>query len=427
MKEIVLSQKAERDELLGGRYVSRDGLEKARENLKNNLIKVIIGPRRAGKSVFSIQMLEGLNFAYLNFDDERLTSVSDYDEILKAIRQVYGDSRIILFDEIQNLPNWELFVNRLHRRGFNIIITGSNAHLLSRELSTHLTGRYVQFRIFPFSFSEYLRAKAFVVDDALELKEREGLLLGHLDHYLKNGGYPEIVVKGMDRKDYLTTLFESILFKDIVKRYGVRYPKMLSDLAHYLITNHSNEFSFTKLKNLLNFRSVHTVENYFNYLSEAFLLFSVNRFSFKFKEQIKSPKKVYGYDPGMINAIKFKTGRDLGRSMENLVAVELMRREVDFYYYKSMNGKEVDFVIKEGPKVVQLLQVCYDIDHYPTRKRESISLIKGGKDLGCKDLTILTWEHIAEEEYRGLRINFVPLWRWLLIRDTGIDIPLTGS
>jgi len=427
MKEIVLSQKAERDELLGGRYVSRDGLEKARENLKNNLIKVIIGPRRAGKSVFSIQMLEGLNFAYLNFDDERLTSVSDYDEILKAIRQVYGDSRIILFDEIQNLPNWELFVNRLHRRGFNIIITGSNAHLLSRELSTHLTGRYVQFRIFPFSFSEYLRAKAFVVDDALELKEREGLLLGHLDHYLKNGGYPEIVVKGMDRKDYLTTLFESILFKDIVKRYGVRYPKMLSDLAHYLITNHSNEFSFTKLKNLLNFRSVHTVENYFNYLSEAFLLFSVNRFSFKFKEQIKSPKKVYGYDPGMINAIKFKTGRDLGRSMENLVAVELMRREVDFYYYKSMNGKEVDFVIKEGPKVVQLLQVCYDIDHYPTRKRESISLIKGGKDLGCKDLTILTWEHIAEEEYRGLRINFVPLWRWLLIRDTGIDIPPTGS
>jgi predicted AAA+ superfamily ATPase len=154
MKEIVLSQKAERDELLGGRYVSRDGLEKARENLKNNLIKVIIGPRRAGKSVFSIQMLEGLNFAYLNFDDERLTSVSDYDEILKAIRQVYGDSRIILFDEIQNLPNWELFVNRLHRRGFNIIITGSNAHLLSRGLSNHLTGRYIQFRIFPFSFSE---------------------------------------------------------------------------------------------------------------------------------------------------------------------------------------------------------------------------------------------------------------------------------
>jgi len=231
MKEIVLSQKVERDELLGGRYVPREGLKNARENLQNNLIKVIIGPRRAGKSVFSIQMLEGVNFAYLNFDDERLISSSDYDEILKAIRQVYGESKIILFDEIQNLPNWELFVNRLHRRGFNIIITGSNAYLLSRELSTHLTGRYVQFRIFPFSFSEFLRAKEFVMDESLELKERQGLLLGHLDHYLEKGGYPEIVVKGVDTKNYLTTLFESILFKDIVKRYGVRYPKMLSDLA----------------------------------------------------------------------------------------------------------------------------------------------------------------------------------------------------
>ncbi len=414
MKEIVLNQKVERDELLGGRYVPREGLKKAKENLQSNLIKVIMGPRRAGKSVFSIQMLEGLNFAYLNFDDERLTSVSDYDEILKAIRQVYGDSRILLFDEIQNLPNWELFVNRLHRKGFNIIITGSNAHLLSRELSTHLTGRYVQFQIFPFSFSEFLRAKAFIVDESLELKEREGLLLGHLDHYLEKGGYPEIVVKGMDTKDYLTTLFESILFKDIVKRYGVRYPKMLSDLAHYLITNHSNEFSYTKLKNILEFRSVHTVENYLNYLSEAFLLFSVDRFSFKFKEQIRSPKKVYGYDTGMINAIKFKTSRDFGRLMENLVAVELMRREADFYYYKSVNGKKVDFVIKQGQKVVQLIQVCYDIDHYPTRKRELISLTKAGKDLGCKDITILTWENRAEEEYGGLRVNFLPLWRWLL-------------
>jgi len=414
MKEIVLSQKVERDELLGGRYVPREGLKNARENLQNNLIKVIIGPRRAGKSVFSIQMLEGVNFAYLNFDDERLISSSDYDEILKAIRQVYGESKIILFDEIQNLPNWELFVNRLHRRGFNIIITGSNAYLLSRELSTHLTGRYVQFRIFPFSFSEFLRAKEFVMDESLELKERQGLLLGHLDHYLEKGGYPEIVVKGVDTKNYLTTLFESILFKDIVKRYGVRYPKMLSDLAHYLITNHSNEFSYTKLKNILEFRSVHTVENYLKYLTEAFLTFSVDRFSSKLKEQIRSPKKVYGYDTGIINAMKFKTGRDIGRLMENLVAVELMRREIDFYYYKSVNGKEVDFVIKQGQRVVQLIQVCYDIDHYATRKRELISLTKAGKELGCQDLTILTWEHKAEEEHAGPRVKFLPLWRWLI-------------
>ena len=416
MKEIVLSQKIERNELLGGRYVPREGLKNARENLQSNLIKVIIGPRRAGKSVFSIQMLEGVNFAYLNFDDERLASASDYDEILKAIRQVYGESKVILFDEIQNLPHWELFVNRLHRRGFNIIITGSNAYLLSRELSTHLTGRYVQFRIFPFSFSEFLRAKEFVIDEALELKERQGLLLSHLDHYLDKGGYPEIVVKDLDAKNYLTTLFESILFKDIVKRYNVRYTKMLSDLAHYLITNHSNEFSYTKLKNILEFRSVHTVENYTKYLTEAFLTFSIDRFSFKLKEQMRSPKKVYGYDTGMINAIKFKTGRDIGRLMENLVAVEVMRRGGEFYYYRSVNGKEVDFVIKRGSKVDELIQVCYDINHHATRKRELTALAKTGKDLGCGHLIILTWDYEAEEKYSGEKVNFLPLWKWIIGR-----------
>lgn len=420
MREVILSQKLERDELLEGRYIPREGIKNAREQLHNNLIKVITGPRRAGKSVFSIQMLEGINFAYLNFDDERLTRILDYDEILKAIRQVYGETKIILFDEIQNLPRWELFVNRLHRRGYNIIITGSNAHLLSRELSTHLTGRYIQFQLYPFSFLEFLQAKEFTIDETLELKERQGLLLGLLDQYLEKGGYPEIVVKGMEAKHYLTTLFESILFKDIMKRYSVRYPRMLSDLAQYLITNHSNEFSYTKLKNILQFRSVHTIENYLKYLNEAFLVFTVDRFSFKLKEQMRSPKKLYGYDTGLINAIKFKTGKDLGRLMENLVAIELLRRKADFYYYKSINGKEVDFVIKQEEKKVQLIQVCYNIDDYATKKRELASLIKAGKELGCKNLTILTWEYKADEEYKSRKVQFLPLWRWLTIKEDRI-------
>jgi len=414
MKEIVLSHKIERDELLGGKYVPRESLRKAREGVRNNLIKVIVGPRRAGKSVFCIQMLEGTDFAYLNFDDERLVGISDYDELLKAIRQVYGETKILLFDEIQNLRNWELFVNRLHRRGFNIIITGSNAYLLSRELSTHLTGRHIQFRIFPFSFVEFLRAKAFATEQALENKEKQGLLLNHLDSYLEKGGYPEVVVKGLDAKNYLTTLFESILFKDIVKRYGVRYAKKLYDLAHYLVTNHSSEFSYTKLKAILEFRSVHTVENYVDYLAEAFLAFQVGRFSYKLKEQMKSPKKAYAYDTGMINAVKFKTARDSGRVIENLVAVELMRRGNNFYYYRSSDGKEVDFVLKEGQKVGQLIQVCYAIDDPSTRKREVTALVKAGKDLKCDNLVILTWDHVANMIHGGARVNFLPLWRWLI-------------
>src|SRR3990172_8089376 len=174
MKDIILGHKAERDEFLKTLYVEREGLQNARKGMKNNRIKVIDGPRRAGKSVFAIQMLKGLDFAYLNFDDERLLGISDYDDLLKAIRQVYGETKYVLFDEIQNLHNWELFVNRLNRKGFNLVITGSNSRLLSRELATHLTGRHQQFQILTFSFSEFLNARDFVIDETLDMKERQG-------------------------------------------------------------------------------------------------------------------------------------------------------------------------------------------------------------------------------------------------------------
>ncbi len=414
MKYIVLGHKVERDELLKGKYILRDGIDSATKSLENRLIKVIIGPRRAGKSVFAIQMLKGIEFSYLNFDDERLLYISDYDELLKAIVQVYGETKYIFFDEIQNLKNWELFVNRLHRRGFNIVITGSNSRLLSRDLATHLTGRHFRFSIFPFSFTEYLRAMDFIVDETIELKERQGALLKHLSDYMVTGGFPEVVVSNVDQRTYITTLFESILFKDIVKRYNVRYSKKLYDIGLYLITNHSATFSYTRLKNLLGFRSVHTVENYIEYLKEAFLIFNVERYSHKVKEQIKSPKKVYSYDPGTINAVKFKTAPDIGRLIENLAAIELVRRGREFYYYKTSNGREVDFAIKEGLKIKQLIQVCYDIDNYETKQRELKALAKAAAETRCKNLIVLTWDYGEEENYNGRKINFLPLWRWLI-------------
>lgn len=414
MKDIVLGHKAERDEFLSARYVQREGLQNARKNMKNNLIKVIVGPRRAGKSVFAIQMLEGLDFAYLNFDDERLLDISDYDDLLKAIRQVYGETKCILFDEIQNLQNWELFLNRLHRKGFNLVITGSNSRLLSRELATHLTGRYIQFQIFPFSFSEFLRARNFVIDETLDMKERQGMLLNLLNEYLDKGGYPEVLIKNIDPKSYITTLVESILFKDIVKRYNVRYAKKLHDLGLYLITNHSNEFSYTRLKKALEFKSVHTVENYTDYLNEAFLIFNTERFSHKVKEHMKSPRKVYAYDTGVINAVKFKTAPDTGRLIENLVAIELLRRGKEFYYYKTRDGKEVDFTVKEGLKVSHLIQVCHDIDNDKTKKREINALVKAADETGCDNLMVLTWDYEAKETFDEREIHYLSLWKWLV-------------
>lgn len=414
MRDVVLAQRTERDELLGGTYVPRDGVEGARKGIAGKLVKVITGPRRAGKSVFAMQILKGVDFAYLNFDDERLAGVVDYDELLKSIRQVYGNTTCLFFDEIQNLPKWELFVNRLHRKGYNVVITGSNAHLLSAELTTHLTGRHLQFNILPFSFAEFLRAREFSVDETIRVKENQGLILKHLNDYVEGGGYPEVVVKGVDPKSYMITLFESILFKDVTKRYGIRYAKQLHDLGRYLMTNHSNEFSYSRLKKALEFRSVHTVEKYVGYLSEAFLLFTLERFSFKLREQMKAPRKTYAYDTGMANAVKFMITRDAGKVMENVVAVELLRRGLEFYYYKTSTGKEVDFVVKEGLGVKQLIQACYSLDDHQTRKREVTALEKAAHDLRCDTLLLLTWDQEREERAGDKKIAVRPLWKWLL-------------
>ncbi|WP_420267201.1 ATP-binding protein [Candidatus Magnetominusculus dajiuhuensis] len=414
MRDIILGHKAERDELLRATYVQREGIHNARQNMKNDLIKVIIGPRRAGKSVFGIQILDGLDFAYLNFDDERLLGISDYDDLLKGIRQVYGETKTILFDEIQNLNKWELFLNRLHRKGFNLIVTGSNSRLLSRELSTHLTGRFVQFQILPFSFNEFLSARSFSIDEMVGLKERQGTVLNLLSEYLEKGGYPEVLLKNIDPKTYIATLFESILFKDIVKRYNVRFAKKLYDLGLYLVTNHSNEFSYTSLKNALDFKSVHTVENYTEYLTEAFLIFYLERFSNKVKEQIKSPKKVYTYDTGIINAVKFKTAPDTGRLIENAVAIDLLRRGREFYSYKTKDGKEIDFAVKEGLNIIQLIQVCYDMGKLTTKKRELSALTKAAQETSCDNLLVITWDYENRESHERADIIYMPLWKWLI-------------
>ncbi|HIJ88950.1 MAG TPA: AAA family ATPase [Desulfuromonadales bacterium] len=414
MKNIILSQKLERDTLRQRVYVPRDGLEAARAAMQDGLIKVVIGPRRAGKSVFALQMLEQSEYAYINFDDERLAGLADFDELLMAIVQVYGDVRTIFFDEIQNITNWELFVSRLQRQGYNLLLTGSNAHLLSRELATHLTGRYRAFYLYPFSFAEYLRAREFVLDEAIALRERQGLLLNHLDAYLQHGGFPETVVGTVDTQNYLATLFESILLKDVVRRYNVRYAGRLLELGRYLVANHAREYTFTSVAKALGFRSVHTLENYIGYLAEAFLLFSVNRFSWKARDRVQAPRKVYSFDTGFVGAVGFRIGADLGRLLESVVAVELTRRGHEYFTYKDSGGKEVDFVIRTAGETTELLQVCYDISDPKTRKREIAGLQKAAEELRCTTLKILTWDEEKTVTIQGRSILLVPCWKWLL-------------
>jgi len=381
-----------------------------------------MGPRRAGKSVFAFLLLKDKNFAYLNFDDENLLKIENNDEIIKAIFEVYSKPDFILFDEIQNLKNWELFVSKLRRRGFNLILTGSNSKLLSKEFGTALTGRHIPIRIFPFSFKEFLIAKNFKLDKKyMETPDVRGKILNYLNEYLKNGGFPEIVTKNISPKIYLETLFDSILFKDIVKRHSVKLTQKLYDLSSYLISTFSSEFSFTDLRKNLDFNSTNTVERYIEYLKEPYLISVLNKFNFKIKEQIKAKKKCYIVDNGFVYAKSFQFSQNTGKLIENLVFNEILRKgykpNQGVFYYKTRNDKEIDFVLRRATTIKTLIQVCYKIDELKTYKRETNALIEANEELNCGNLLIITWDHEKEEYIKGKKIKFIPLWKWLLTKN----------
>lgn len=419
MKDIILRQKFERDRYLARDYIPRDKLGYAQQWLRAELIKVIVGPRRAGKSTFAFMLLKDVPFMYFNFDEEAIHLLEDADKLLEALHAVYGDVNTVFFDEIQNLPRWELFVSRLYREGYNVILTGSNARLLSGELTTALTGRHIPIEIMPFNFQEFLRARGVNINqDELALPHKKGGLLKLVYDYMVTGGFPEVILNNFDFKEYLRILFEAIVFKDIVRRYNVRYSNQIVTLAEYLINNFSRHYTSRKIKNVLDMKSVTTVEKYLSYLEEAFLFVYLRRFYYKPTSRIKSPRKVYVIDNGYITSMSLRFSEDRGRLMENLVITELIKQgvrpNVELFYYNTRNNREVDLVIKKGMKVSSLIQVTYGLSSQATADREVRSLIEASDELNCHDLTILTWDYEKEETEKGKTIRFIPLWKWLL-------------
>jgi predicted AAA+ superfamily ATPase len=269
VRDILLVQQRDLKRTLKEHYIAR---EAEISGAGSTIIKVIIGPRRAGKSFFAMHHLSrNGKFGYANFDDERLTGLTDYDELLVAIDSVYDNPQVLLLDEIQNLPDWELFVNRLARSNYNLFITGSNSHLLGSELATHLTGRYLLTTILPFSFREYLRLTPYEMTTV----EKGSALLA----YAGSGGFPEPLVKKIPSRDYLATLFDSIIYKDIVRRFRIRSVQAIDDLAMYLLANTASEYSYGSLARVTRCRSPMTARKYLGYLEEAFLFFSLPPFS----------------------------------------------------------------------------------------------------------------------------------------------------
>lgn len=385
MLDVIKTQKEERDYLLSRNYVERDGVKKAKENLDSHLVKVIVGPRRAGKSVFGFLLLKNTNFAYLNFDDDKLLKITDFDRLISYLSLVYPGFKYIFFDEIQNLPGWEILVNKMQRRGFNLILTGSNSKLLSGELASNLTGRYFQIEVFPLSFDEI---KSFRTDYKFT-------------DYLMFGGYPEVVINNLDPKSYLKTLFEAVLFKDVSKRYNLRQPQKIYELASYLLTNFASSYSYHNLKDATGLSSVATAQKYVGLLEQTFLFFSLNKFDYKLKNQIGYNKKIYTVDNGLVSMVGFQNSANFGRLLENLVFGKFLRKGLvpnkDIFYYKTKKGKEVDFVIKNGIKVEKLIQVSFDLTDAKTKKREIDALLEASGELKCKNLEIITFSEQGEK------------------------------
>jgi len=338
--------------------------------------------------------------------------------VLQAFYELYGtDLEYLILDEIQNIPGWELFANRM-RRTKKVIITGSNARLLSGELATHLTGRYIDFVLYPFSFPEYLEMKNFKLKkESVYSTKKIAELKKALEDYISTGGFPESYKFG---RPILRNIYEDILYKDILLRYRIRNRKTFSEMTKYLLSQFSSEITYTKLKNIMTIKNVHTVKNYVDYISQSYLLFIIERYSPKLKKQIIAPKKVYCIDTGLINSIAFMASENKGRLMENVVAVELMRRksyqhhDMEIYYWKDHQHREVDFVLKRGRKIEQLVQVTNSSGKDELKRREINSLVRASHELKCKNLLIITWDYEDKLEADGRTISCMPLWKWLV-------------
>ena len=396
------------------RIIERIGLEKARKSLRHPNILAILGIRRCGKSIFSYLLAKNNNFGYINFDDERLVELKseDLNKVLESFYELYGDVDYIILDEIQNVENWELFVNRL-RRTKRVVLTGSNSKLLSGELSTHLTGRYLDIILFPFSFKEFLKLNGFRENKAYTTKEKAEIMK-LLKGYLEIGGFPEAHKFG---KEMISKIYEGIITKDILLRHNIAKKDEVKKLAKYLITNSSDEITYSRLGRMLDVKHVSTISNWISYLETAFLIFKLDKFDFKLKQQFIAPKKVYCIDSGLMNSIGFKFSENKGKVIENEVALELQRRKGDsfeVYYWKDLQQNEVDFVLKRGKSVVQLIQVTYASSKEEIKEREINALLKSSKKLRCNALLVITWDYESEGKIKGKNIKFVPLWRWLL-------------
>lgn len=397
-------------------FVFREIISDIEEYRDTPLIVVLSGMRRVGKSTILKLLMQDKRYfkvLFVNFDDFRLVDFKRDDfERLREISESDNFENIMFFDEIQNVEYWERFVRTMHDEGYKLYITGSNATMLSSELGTHLTGRTIVFKVFPYSFREFLMAKGVDVESVYGTKNRV-VLEQWFSKYIEMGGIPEYVT--YEKEDYLKVVYEDILYRDIVSRYSITNVSALKELLYYLISNIGKEFSYSTLTSITNIKHSTTIKEYIEYFENSYMLITLKKFDYSLKKQLMNPKKVYAIDTGLARAMSFKFSQNRGRELENVVCVELMRRGLEIYYHR--NKYECDFVIKKEESIVEAIQVSVSVEDIDTQKREFRGLLDACSSYNLKEGLLLT-EHEEREEIReGVRIRILPIWKWLLLEN----------
>ena len=387
-------------------------------NLNSKLAQVVIGVRRSGKSTLCFNALRkaGVHYAYANFDDERLEELEtkDLDNVLQTLYKIYGKFDYLFLDEIQNIDGWPLFVNRLLRQRIHIIITGSNAKLLSTELATHLTGRHHKIELFPFSFKDWCSIKD--VEYTRLTTKNKGLLSKAYEEYFRQGGFPELISGEENPKEYISTLIDNIISQDIKKRYKIRNIDALKRLANHILNETPTLIVKETLQNIIGIKSERTLGNYLMYLNQTYLISTISKYSSRSRERARNEKS-YAIDVAFMDKRENAfSGENLGWRLETIVYLELLRRKAgtanDIYYYQGRSA-EADFVVCDGNKTLAVYQVSYDISNDKTRKREIKGCIAGAKATKCDNIFLITDHESEVIEEDGYTIQVIPIWEWL--------------
>jgi len=396
----------------------------------NQILEIIAvaGPRRAGKTFYMYQLIQSLlaqgncsreDMLFVDFEDYRLVDFkdADMDSLFIAFQQVAGKAPTFLFfDEIQRLVGWSRVLRTLHNQNrFRIVITGSNASLLEREIATELRGRCRNILMMPFSFREFLRFHDISDAERTLLTPARGRVIKAFEQYLKEGGFPEVVKKETlpEKRELLQSYYQTIFYRDILERYNVKAKTLLEYVMRYSLNTFSDLFSISMLEKELKRHglpgSKQTISNYFGYLQEAFFLTAHDKFSYSHRQRIMNPKKIYLLDTGF-SMLSTDFSENRGKLLENAVAVELFRRRVECFYYKGR--RECDFVVKEGTKLKAAIQVCWELTQ-KNESREFRGLREAMNALDIREGFILTNDEENELTFEGVKIQIMPVWKWL--------------